>query len=201
MKVEIRLRADNERGLFAIDNIKKNEFICILPIDYIQLDNKWYVFNGRFLNTKIDFRYGILCEIEQNGVNEYETIRNLALSKKSLNSNKLEIIGVSNDKETEENFIGHMINDYVDMSFLSENKYEKMSKEFSNVKVLPKLELFSLPLHPVYHSRGRLGLRIIATKDIVKGKELYLSYGSEYWKKYSRKEKKYIFQIELLVVN
>ncbi len=194
MKVEIRVRADKERGIFATEQIKKGEFICILPIDYFRLDDKWYVINEKYLHNKVDFRYGILCEIDKNGANEYQTF--LLMNKKvcifkSLNpTNKLKIIGVSNHVETLDNFIGHMINDYVDMSFLNEKNYEKMSKEFSNVSVSSRLELFN----------KRPGLKISATKDIEKGKELYLSYGSEYWKKYSGKEK-FVYDVKLSVIH
>ncbi len=195
MKVEIKVRVDKERGLYATEHIKKGDLVCILPIDYFQLDNKWYVTDERYLHDKIDFRYGILCEINKNGLNEHQTLLSMLDNKKvcilkSLSStNKLKIIGVSNCDEMTDDFIGHMINDYVDMSFISETNYEKMSKDFSNVKVSSKLEIFG----------KRVGLKITAIKDIDKGKELYLSYGAEYWKKYSGK-KKFIYDIELSVI-
>jgi len=191
MKVEIKIRSDNERGLFATENIKKGEFICILPIDYFRLDDKWYVTNEKFLHNKVDFRYGILCEMNKNGLNEYQTFLSINKKRCFLKSlNKIDIIGISNHTETSDNFIGHMINDYVDMSFLNENNYEKMSKEFSNVRASSKLKVFD----------KRLGLKILATKNIEKGKELYLSYGSEYWKKYSRK-KKFVYNLDLTIIN
>jgi len=196
MKVEIKVRADKERGLFATEYIKKSEVICILPIDYFQLDNQWYVMNEKYIHNKIDFRYGILCEIYQNGEDEYQSFISMLNDKKVcilnlLKSSKIGIIGASNSNETNGDFIGHMINDYVDMSFLNETTYEKMSKEFSNVRVSSNLEIFK--------NDKRTGLKIIATKDIEKGKELYLSYGSQYWKKYSGKEK-FVYNVKLSVI-
>ena len=200
MKVEVRLRSDNERGLFAIEDIKKGELICILPIDYFQLDSKWYATDETFLTDKVDFRYGILCEFKTDPVKT--ELQNLLLflddqyCKCCLNSFRFkvtEIIGVSNPRVLEDKFIGHMINHYVDMSFLSESKYEKMSKEFCNVKVSSKLKLFE------YNGKKKLGLEIKALKDIEKGKELYLSYGSNYWKKYSGKDK-FVYDLDLLLI-
>lgn len=185
VKVKVKIRRDNERGLFATDNIKKGEFVCILPIDYFQLDNNWYATDFHSDQVRINFRYGIICEIIQNGLTQHESFSSFIKNKNykcclnALRNKILEIIGVSNPDKLDDNFLGHMINDYVDMSFLSENAYEKMSKEFSNVKVSSKLQLFG----------KRIGLKIIATKDTKKENELYLSYGSEYWKKYSKKER------------
>ena len=105
----------------------------------------------------------------------------------------IEIVGVSNSQKLEANFVGHMINDYVDMSFISEKNYEKMSKEFCNVKVSSKLELFK------HTGRKKLGLKVKALKDIQKGEELYLSYGSNYWKKYSEKGK-FIYEVDISVI-
>jgi len=198
MKVEVKVRSDNERGLFAIDDITKGDLVCILPIDYFQLDNNWYVMNEYYLHDKIDFRYGILCELNKNG-DEFQTFISLMKNKKwecfnyFIKVTKLEIIGVSNYNKIEDNFVGHMINDYVDMSFLNQKTYEKMSFENSNVKALPKLEIFDTA------NEKKLGLKIMATKDIKKGNELYLSYGSNYWKKYSGKEK-FIYNIKMSVI-
>jgi hypothetical protein len=194
MKVEIRVRADKERGLFATEYIKKGEVVCILPIDYFQLDNRWYVMDEKYIHNKIDFRYGILCEIDRNGGNEYDAFHSMINDKKHCMLkllSKMEIIGVSNRDVTIGDFIGHIINDYVDMSFLNENNYKKMSKEFSNVRVSAKLQIFK--------KDKRVGLRIIAIKDIEKGKELYMSYGSDYWKKYSGKDK-FVYDIKLSVI-
>ncbi len=196
MKVEIRIREDNERGLFATEYIKKGEFVCILPIDFFQLDKKWYVMDKRYLHNKIDFRYGILCEMNKTEINEFQTFISMLTNKKwkcvlmtLKQQSKLEIICVSNSEEMIGNFIGHMINDYVDMTFLNEKNYEIVSKEFSNVKASSKLEIFD----------KRIGIKITATKDIEKGKELYLSYGSDDWKKYSNKDK-FIYQVDLSVI-
>lgn len=196
MKVEIKIGQDNERGLFACDDIKKGEMVCILPIDYFQLDNNWYTFTEQ--SNKINFRYGIICEIVKNGITQYESFssffkkrnkRHKCIFKQlqsATNKKNIQIIGVSNPTKTESNFLGHMINDYVDMTFLSEINYDRMSTEFSNVKVSPKLKMFD----------NRLGLKITASKEIKKGEELYLSYGSDYWKQYSGK-KSFVYAMKL----
>ena len=194
MKVEIKIRKDGERGLFSTEDIKKGELICILPIDYVQLDNNWYTTTSQ--PNKINFRYGIMCEIDKNCDTEYQSVIELMSWKYKkcggcfTLSKKANVVGVSNPDTTGGHYIGHMINDYVDMTFLSENSYEKMSTEFSNVKVLPKLGMIE----------DRLGLKVLATKDIKKGYELYLSYGPEYWKKYSRKESA-VYTVNLSLVS
>lgn len=180
MKVEIRVGHIYERGLFAIEPIKKNEFICFLPLDYIQLDGAWYVFDNEYnYPYKVNFRYGITCDLISNNDNEHDSLlytinekrcKCLQFFKKSV-----QVIGVSDPGRTDGLFVGHIINDFVDMSFVNNINYDKMSKEFSNVTVESK---------PVMY-KGRLGLRVIASKDIKKDDELYLSYGQEYWKKYS----------------
>jgi hypothetical protein len=198
MKVEVKLRSDNERGLFAIEDIKKGDLVCILPIDYLQLDDNWYTTQQTTSTlNRIDFRYGILCEIDKKKEFENQFQNFHLFFKESIYKcclfktyDKIELIGVSNRYITDGLFIGHMINDYVDMSFLSEKKYEKMSLDFSNVKVSSKLEIFD---------QNRLGLKIKATKDIKNGKELYLTYGPEYWKKYSGKDK-FIYSVETTVI-
>lgn len=193
MKVEIRSRFDNEKGLFAVENIKKGEFICILPIDYFQLDGNWYVTSKDNLENKINFRYGILCDIKMDkNKTELENFNFFYKKKKRkwcILNKYSEIIGISNNHKTDENFIGHMINDYVDMLFLTKNKYENLSKEFSNVEVFPKLHVFG----------ERLGLKINASKYIKKGNELYMSYGSNYWTKYSGK-KDFIYNVKLNII-
>jgi SET domain-containing protein len=196
MKVIVKIRQDNERGLFATHDIKKGEYICILPIDYFQLDNRWYTTNSVTYDQidKINFRYGILCEISKIKDTQYESFSSfLNGSKRKCITcfwKKTEIVGVSNPDKTDFPFVGHIINDYVDMSFLSENKYEKMSKEFSNVKVSSKLQILD---------HNRLGLKIKATKDIESGTELYLSYGSEYWKTYSGKQR-FVYNIKISTI-
>ncbi len=193
MKVEVRLRADKQRGLFAIEDIKKGEFICILPIDYFQLDGKWYTISEHNLRDAIDFRYGILCELDSNKINnQFENFR-IFLENKNWKCilrkfDITKIIGASKGNQTTNNFVGHMINDYVNTSFITENKYKKISTEFSNVRVSPKLKLFGTK------DNYRLGLKIIATNGIKKGEELYLSYGINYWKK---QKEKFIFYPKL----
>ena len=200
MKVEIKIRKDNERGLFAIDDIKKGEIVCILPIDYFQLDENWYSTVKQ--TNKVNFRYGIICEIRQKGNTQYESFTSFLNDKDrhislfcSCFLGYTKLIGVSNPDTTDDVFIGHMINDYVDMSFLSEQDYQKISTEFSNVKVSSKLKIFKDSI-----ANKRLGLQIKATRDIKKGNELFLSYGPEYWKKYSKKEP-FIYVIKLEIMN
>lgn len=278
MKAEVKVRPDKERGLFSTKVIKKGEMVCIMPIDYIQLDGKWYSYKkcnggtggtggtgGGTVGEKeelLDFRYGIVCEIQKISKCELDDFTSqymlvdgtrcspiFRLLKQIINKyikrgNKHSIIGVSNSKKTKGWFIGHMINDYETMLYLTEHKYEQTSNKFSNVIVGPELRLFnkhgevsinhtnshtppvftpvSTPVPPappappvppvpaltdticsintigslnsvlsgrLCGSCGseslRLGLKIVASKNINKGDELYLSYGHEYWKKYS----------------
>jgi hypothetical protein len=197
MKIEIRTRHDKERGLFSIMDIKKGEFLCILPIDYFKLDEKWYT--THFKNKwKINFRYGITCEIEnRNKKNQFENFHNFINKKKYIQwcSKKINIVGVSDPKIVEDIFIGHMINDYTTMYLLNEYKYDLLSTRHSNVCVSPKLQMFD-------HKNGkRLGLKIKSTRDIKKNEELYLSYGIEYWKKYTKSDKfEYDLNLSTLVL-
>jgi hypothetical protein len=70
-----------------------------------------------------------------------------------------------------------------------------MSNEFSNVRVSSKLRIFKDS-----SDKKRLGLKVISTKDIKKNSELYLSYGSDYWKKYSGKER-FVYVVKLNIIN
>jgi hypothetical protein len=114
MKVQVKIRQDNERGLFATEDIRKGEFVCILPIDYFQLDSNWYTIFEQ--NNKINFRYGITCELMQNGT-EYESFSSFFRDKNckcclgALTSKTIEVIGVSNPDSLDSNFVGHMINE------------------------------------------------------------------------------------------
>lgn len=196
MKLIVKIRRDGERGLFATEDIKKDEFICILPIDYIYLDANWYTTTKQ--SSNINFRYGIICDILKTNINQLESFLDFYYDKKIncfknlikyIKNDKINIIGVSNPDIVKDLFIGHMINDGVDMSFLSENNYKKMSKKFSNVKVIPLLKKF----------KNRLGLDIITTKNIKKGEELLMTYGTEYWKKYSKKGN-FIYNIKTSII-
>lgn len=201
MKVEVRIREDKERGLFATEYIKKGEFVCILPIDYFEYNEIWYINNYDYLNTAIDFRYAILCKantslLKNNNYCNYffHYFSNYFSNNDTTNdTTKINIIGVSNPNVVTGNFIGHMINDYIDMSFINESNYERLSHEKSNVKVDIQINLFE------FEGVKRLGLKIIATKNIEKDEELYLSYGSKYWEKYSNNNK-FIYPVETTFV-
>lgn len=256
MKVVVKVRPDKERGLFSTKAIKKGEMVCIMPIDYIQLDGNWYRYKsgsgegggggGGGGEELLDFRYGIVCEIQKLSSCELDDFtaqyimvdhtrcsrifRILMSIKQIIKQHKHSIIGVSNSKKVRGWFIGHMINDYETMMYLAKNKYEQTSNKFSNVTVGAELRLFnnkgvalcgntpnSEPVitneQPVKYdlndtigssntvnslnsvtsstlkASNRLGLKITASKNINKGEELYLSYGCDYWKKYSSRGK------------
>lgn len=184
-KVKVKLRPDGERGLFAIRDIKEGEYICLMPIDYVLLGDDWYTINDDY--NIIDFRYGILCKIKKDGSTDYESFVSFLQNRKKkcksffgslfedIFGRHVNIIGVSNSNKVENEFIGHMINDYIDMSLVSSNIYNVLSRQYSNVDISCKLKLFE----------DRLGLVIVASRDIKMGEELYMNYGSEYWKAYS----------------
>jgi len=182
MKVEIRYREDNERGVFATEYIKKGEYLCILPIDYFKLDEKWYTLKPQ--TNKVSFKYGIVCDMISSSMSSKQMDQFISfMNSKQIPSYILgirtKISGISNYNVVEDEFIGHMLNDYVDMSFLSDSKYTKVSKEHENVKVNTYLELFN------HNETKRLGLKIYASKNIKKDEELYFTYGYEYWNNYS----------------
>jgi hypothetical protein len=192
---EVRIRPDSERGVFAIRNIKKGEFICILPIDFIKVGGQWYTLYPENLEKVINFRYGIECDLiiptNDGNTSLFETFKTFLTRKKKYINNiitpsatrssyKLSITGVS-IPDYSGYYSGHMINDYVSMSFLDKKNYCKFSERYENVKVISELELFTEGTTGVV----RLGLQVIAKKNIKKNQELYFMYGVDYWKSYS----------------
>ena len=185
MKIEVRIRDDKERGLFAIQNIKKGEYVCVLPIDYICLDQKWYTLQEQ--TNKVSFRYGIRCDFVHGSSRgtELTKFENFVKNKSTiciLKRHRTEIMGISNFNRLEGDFLGHMINDYVTMSMFSEFIYKKISKDHENITVTTDLELFKVD------TEHRLGLKLYASKNIKKDQELYFSYGVDYWDKYSNEK-------------
>ncbi len=206
MKVEVKRRSDNERGLFATQDIKKNEFVCVLPIDYFQLDDKWYTIEkNEKLNPraviKLNLRYGIIFDIptkdykfnQLHNFNEFVKKNYTSFFTSCFLKQRTELIGVSNENRLDDKFIGHMINDYVNMSFLTEGKYEVLSRDYSNVVVSSEVKIFE------FDGKSRLGLDVVATKNITKNQEIFLTYGINYWKKYSG-NRKFIHKVRIITV-
>lgn len=148
MKVCVK-KSNNGNGLFCTENINKGEIVCILPIDYYKRknDSKWYTIE-EINKGPINLRYAIKCG---------------------------NFIGVSNHNRIENEFIGHMINDYIDMSLVNKNKYEILSSIHENVEVEDSINKYN----------NRLGLKVISKRNIKKDEEIFFSYGVEYWKEYS----------------
>lgn len=192
MKVSVKKRSEKEKGLFATDDIKKGEYICVIPIDYIKLDSQWYVLENQ--STKLNFKYTTKCNLI-NKCTEIDTtdfeIFCMCLSNHSkisnceylyriiTNNNIREVVGVSNPEKSDDEFIGHIINDFVDMTFLADTKYKQLSELHQNVKINHNLEIFE------HLGKKRLGLRVCASKNIKKDDEIFYSYGTRYWGKYS----------------
>ena len=171
-----------ERGLFVNTSINRGGYICILPIDYLNISSIWYSLQKDNIGP-VNFRYGIKCDLtipqSDKNVSVFGTFMNFLSNSKIRNSLKIELSGVSNSDKLEGDFLGHMINDYVNMSLLNRTSYEKISNMHENVIVENTLGLYD----------GRLGLRIFAKKDIKSGEELFFSYGVDYWKNYSGLDK------------
>lgn len=176
MCVEIKTDSQGERGLFATENISKGKHICYLPIDYLKLNEKWFTTNEKNKGP-VNFRYGIHCDFQiiDKNINLEKNLRLLLENKKS--NKTIEICGVSNHKIIKFPFVGHMINDSVNMSILSSNLYKRISERYENVDIGNIINYIS----------NTTCLKIIAKKDIKKGAELYFNYGIEYWKNYSNK--------------
>ncbi len=185
MKVSVRpSKIIGERGLFADINIQKGEYICVLPIDYLQIGEKWYTVHNDNKGP-INFRYGIACDLvvpnSDNNISILDTFMNFITSPriKTRSSIRIGLTGVSNHEIIDEKFIGHMINDYIDMSLLDKQKYNQLSVLHENIEIDSDLEIFD-------SSKGKiLGLRVSAKKYIRKDEELFFSYGVDYWKNYS----------------
>ena len=103
----------------------------------------------------------------------------------------MRLSAISNFNRIEGNFIGHMINDYVDMSFLDQNKYLQLSTAHENVTVDSKIHMYEFK---------SLGLRIHASKNIRKDSELFFMYGVTYWEKYSNPIVKDEVELELEIL-
>jgi SET domain-containing protein len=148
-------------GIFARHPIKKDEIITFYPGDIIE-----YMPNGDrdqnhhivaiFRSQRFTQLYGATKDIKYRD-NDYVY---------HLNKNYT-IIGCTHFKD-EANYMGHFINDAnkADESPDSIQSYQKISRKIANCK---------------FKSQYDLHITIIATRDIVQGEELFLSYGLGYW--------------------
>lgn len=186
-----------ERGLFANQSFHKGDYICILPIDYLKIGDNWYTLQEDNKGP-INFRYGIKVDLivpkSDINISVYDTFINFLkqCSKVTRSSICIELVGVSNHDKIENNFLGHMINDYTDMSLLDKQKYNKISTFHENVDVSSELELFE---------GNRLGLKVFAKRYIHKDEELFFNYGVDYWKNYSGQGKFEVSQLNIRLIN
>lgn len=148
-------------GLFARHPIKKDEIITFYPGDIIE-----YMPNGDrdqdhhivaiFRSPRFTQLYGATKDIKYRD-NDYAF---------DINKNYT-IIGCTHFKD-DPTYMGHFINDAAkaDESHDSIRSYQKISIKNANCK---------------FKSLYDLHIAIVATRDIVQGEELFLSYGLGYW--------------------
>lgn len=153
-KVEVRKSNIHGNGVFAKQDIKKNEIVTFYPVDILQLylsdDEQIGFFSDRYLK-----KFG--KDINRSNLYKYScNNKNIILGEPSFIDNN--------------NYIGHIINDVAthDKTKSSIKKYKKLSNK-ANCGFYNLLEY------------NELCIPVIVEKDIKKDEELLISYGVPYW--------------------
>jgi SET domain-containing protein len=153
------------RGLFANKNINKGDLITFYPADIVEYyPNKDGHKDGHiaalFPSVEYAKKYG---NQKEKFLNAYGFMINSEYS----------IYGhpsFDNDK----NYMGHFINDGAksDSSEKADKIYTIVSLKKANCEF--------------YILKGDLHVAIIASRDILEGEELFISYGIQYWQSYNK---------------
>lgn len=149
-------------GVFSKRNILKDELMTFYPADFIECSpNKDRHVLGNYVlsyrSIRFEKRFGVVfnAEVRDNDyaycINQTYTI----IGEKTFNNDP--------------NYLGHLINDSAKSNSTEESDkiYTVISSKKANCKF--------------YNLDGGLHVAIIATKDIKKGEELFVTYGAPYW--------------------
>jgi len=152
--VEVRKSKVHGNGVFAKQNIKKDEILTFYPIDILKLkvddDSCIATFSKRYLN-----KYGAVYD---DRFTDYQY---------RMPDNNL-IIGCP-DFTDNNNFIGHIIND-----ISKHNKTSKSIKKYKNDIKKCNAILYNC-------SDNNLYVPVLASRDIIQNEEIFVSYGVQYW--------------------
>jgi hypothetical protein len=164
-KVQLQSNSVHGRGVFAIKQIKKGEIITCYPADILKtmvIDK----FDKEVLVTMYSTRISNISEMsEEKGWDFFaECFFPYAVGNKDEN---VQICGHPKFND-DSNYLGHFINDrfFCDFLKITPEIYLKLSLARKNS------EFLFLDRHMV----------VIATQDIDVGSEIFLTYGSNYWK-------------------
>jgi hypothetical protein len=169
-KVELKKSNIHGYGVFAKQQILKNELITFYPGDFVE----YYPNADGAINNHITTVYRSERYENQFGNNIHSDI-----SKKYRNNDyrydineHYSIIGCSYFKD-DSNYLGHFINDGA-----KTNSTEKSNKIY--------IKISSIKNNCNFYSLKDLHIAIIAIKDIEIGEELFIRYGIGYWNSYNK---------------
>lgn len=155
--VEVRKSNVHGNGVFAKQNIKKNDILTFYPVDILKLrveDNLYIAsFSKRYLKI-----YG------QEYENKFEHYQYCTPD------NNI-IVGCP-DFIDNNNYIGHIIND-----ISKHNKTKNSIKEYENNSEKCNAILYNCCKYNLY-------VPVLANRDIFKDEEIFVSYGVQYWNTY-----------------
>lgn len=151
--IEVKLSNVHHKGVFALRDIKAGEFITIYPAHFI------YKLNGM---DKI-LLYPLNTLEKSNPDYDAFFDFNILISGNPNLTNNLQVVG-------------HMINDGGDISDI------KLEDKYHNVLYDTTVEKNINCTYEIGKYKNIMVLWVVATKLILKGEELFTSYGIDYWK-------------------
>ena len=167
--VEIKPSTIHGNGVFAKKDIKKGDLITFYPGDVVE-----YNPNGdRHIPGHITMAFSSQRFVDKFGNPKSSEYMNNDYAY-DIGSNYT-LIGCPyfmNDS----NYMGHFINDGA-----KSNSTEKSDELYNKISYIKQNCRF-------YNYKGDLHVAIIATKDIKPGEELFIMYGTGYWKSYNNKK-------------
>lgn len=162
--VEVKSSPVHGKGVFATKNIKEGDLITLYPGDIVA-----YIpdANGKDKNHLVLPFYSERMEkANSEASNKKENIYDLYSSYKYNVNDHYTIIGCPEFTDNP-SYCGHLINDRCDFDKITPEIYSKLSLLKTNSKFVN----IARDSHVV----------IVARRDIVKGEEIFISYGVGYW--------------------
>jgi len=155
--VEVRKSTVHGNGVFAKQNIKKNDILTFYPVDILKfrVEENLYIpsFSKRYLN-----KYGPEYEKKFEHYQYCTPDNNI-------------IVGCP-DFIDNNNYIGHIIND-----ISKHNKTKKSIEEYEKISENCNATLYNCSKYNLY-------VPVIANRDITKDEEIFVHYGVQYWNTY-----------------
>ena len=172
-KAKIKTASAKGRGLFAKNDISKNEIITFYPADIASYIPNEDVIKPDHIPVET-YSQRFKTQFGENIKKEREIAATMNEYTYDLDPNYRIIGSPYFTKDT--NYMGHVINDGAKSDSTESNKVY--------------LTISSLKSNCTFYHLKDLHVAIIATKNIKKDEELYITYGVEYWESYNKRKLK-----------